>query len=191
MKSANLRNFQQFVIALSCLFLLSTFCGAQTLMLGGNPEVIEVTWESSKTVALPGFTDVIVLDEDICRAEFSDGNLKVFGLKRGETVALGRINGVRTSIILRVLEKPIVIPPPSLRRETVEFLGQGISHQIFKFQTHKLEAVTRYRMELRGASELETCASACGPMLMNRSQRGLRTSISEQRVCNSQRRARR
>src|SRR5882757_1492320 len=126
MNSARNKFGRSMMLLLSCLFFSSTFATAQTLTLGATPEVIEVFWQSSKTVSVPGFSNVIVLDEDICRVEATDGRLQVFGLVRGETVAVGILNGVRSSIILRVVERPIVLPPPSLSRESAEFMGQGV-----------------------------------------------------------------
>jgi hypothetical protein len=113
-------------LSLSCFFFFCTITSAQTLTLGQTPEVIEVFWQSSKSVSLPGFTDPIVLDEEICRVELNDGRMKVFGLARGETVVLGMLNGARSSVILRVMEKPVMIAPPSLGRNSSELLGQGI-----------------------------------------------------------------
>jgi hypothetical protein len=137
------------ILSLSCLVFLSGIAVGQTLILGEMPDVIEVFWQSSKTVPTPGFTDVLVLDEEICRVELTEGSLKAFGLARGETVAIGMLNGIRTSVILRVVERPIVLASPSLGREASELLGQGVL--ISNFQISNSQAGSSFSVS-HGAS---------------------------------------
>ncbi len=70
------------------------------------PSLVEVYWNSSKTIVAPGITNVIVLDEQIARAQPSNDVIQFFGLERGETVMLGYIGGKAISIRVRVVRGP-------------------------------------------------------------------------------------
>ena len=87
------------------------------LSAAGVPSLVEIYWHSSKTVVAPGITNIIVLDEEIARAQTSSDVIQFFGLSRGETVALGYMGGKAVSLRLRVVERPLlVLSPGSLRR---------------------------------------------------------------------------
>jgi hypothetical protein len=119
-------------ILLSLLFLcLAAF--AQDNDPDAPPSLVEMYWQSSKTVHAPGITNLVILDPDIAKAEVVYDSIQFFGLGRGETVALGYRNGSPVSIRIRVIQRPpIIISPAALRRQSE--MAQGIigsSAQIF------------------------------------------------------------
>jgi hypothetical protein len=91
---------------------------------GSGPSLVEVYWGSSRTVVVPGITNVVVIDDQITRAEVEEDSIQFFGLERGETVAIGFRNGDAVSIRVRVLDKPVVAIPPSLLQLQAE-MAQG------------------------------------------------------------------
>src|SRR5215471_14873697 len=103
----------------------------------GPPSLVEMYWQSSKTVPASGITNLIILDPEIAKAEVGYDSIQFFGLGRGETVALGYRNGEPVSIRIRVIQRPpVIISPEALRRQSE--MAQGIvgsSVQIFKSGT--------------------------------------------------------
>jgi hypothetical protein len=90
-----------------------------------SPALVEIYWQSSKTIAAQGIDNLIVLDPEIAKAEVSYDSIQIFGLERGETVALGYKNGDPVSIRIRVIQRPaIVLSPAALRRQSE--MAQGI-----------------------------------------------------------------
>jgi hypothetical protein len=88
------------------------------------PTLVEVYWQSSKTVPVPGITSVIVLDSEITRAETGYDSVQFYGLERGETVALGYIGDKPVSIRVRVVQRPLVVLSPGTLRRMSE-MAQG------------------------------------------------------------------
>ena len=111
--------------AMSALLALLPLCvcqiaRAQVTVHDANaaPSLVEVYWMSSKTIVVPGISNIIVLDQDIARAEAGRDSVQFFGLQRGETVALGYVDGKAISVRIRVVERPqIALSPSSLRRQ--------------------------------------------------------------------------
>src|SRR5215469_6845809 len=99
----------------------------------GPPSLVEMYWQSSKTVSASGITNLIILDPDIAKAEVSSDSIQFFGIGRGETVALGYRNGNPVSIRIRVIPRPpIIISPDALRRQAEMAQGMfGSSAQVF------------------------------------------------------------
>src|SRR5579864_5377563 len=97
------------------------------------PSLVEIYWQSSKTVSAPGVTNLIILDPEIAKAEIAYDTIQFFGLGRGETVALGYRNGSPVSIRIRVIPRPpIIISPAALRRQSEMAQGMiGSTVQIF------------------------------------------------------------
>lgn len=95
-----------------CLLLLPACLIAQTE--SDVPSLVEVYWQSSRTVVVPGVTQAIVLDEDIARTEIDGDSIRVYGLERGETVLLAYRNEEPVSIRLQVVEQPQMFVPPTL-----------------------------------------------------------------------------
>jgi hypothetical protein len=116
---------------LPAFLCLSGSAGAQTQAnapAGGEdamPTMVEVYWQSSKSVVVRGITNVIVLDQDIAQAETGYDTIKFTGVGRGETVALGYVNGKPVSMRIRVTQKPFatVFSPGTLQRQAE--LAQG------------------------------------------------------------------
>src|ERR1051325_2874749 len=100
---------------------------AQTTDGGSAPSLVEVYWKSSGVVPLPGITNLIVLDPEISRAETGTDQIVFYGLERGETVALGYVNGKPVSMRVRVQGRPAVLIPPSLLRRQSEMAQGSIS----------------------------------------------------------------
>jgi hypothetical protein len=121
----------------------------------GLPTLVEVYWQSSRTVATPGLSNLIVLDTDIARVETTMDGLQVFGLTRGETVLLGYMNDKPVSIRLRVVQRPqVVLPPSELRRQSEMAQGSfGSSVQIANTGGQTTAAVVNdlYWTQLAGA----------------------------------------
>ena len=90
-----------------------------------EPSLVEVYWKSSRIVVLSGISNVVVLDQQITRAEVDGDSIQFFGLERGETVAIGFRNGTPVSLRVRVIDRPPVVIPPSLLRQQAE-MGQGM-----------------------------------------------------------------
>src|SRR5436309_8457761 len=69
------------------LFAVSVFvlCRATVSAQESVPQLVEVYWQSSRTLSTPGVTNVVVLDDSICRAQVSFDQIQFFGLSRGET----------------------------------------------------------------------------------------------------------
>ncbi len=97
------------------------------------PSFVEIYWQSSKTVPAAGITNLVILDPDIAKAEVAYDSIQIFGVGRGETVALGYRNGNPVSIRIRVIpHPPIIISPAALRRQSEMAQGMiGSSAQVF------------------------------------------------------------
>jgi hypothetical protein len=104
---------------------LSPKLPAQSNDAGAPPSLVEVYWQSSKTIVAPGITNLVVLDPDITRAETGYDTIIFFGLVRGETVVLGYAGNKPVSIRVRVLARPPVVVSPEMLRRQAE-MGQGI-----------------------------------------------------------------
>ena len=80
------------------------------------PTRVDVYWQQSTTLRIPSVSQVVVLDESICRAEVSEDKVTFFGLNRGESVALVWTSDGRLSLLVRVVMEPAKLPPPTLRQ---------------------------------------------------------------------------
>src|SRR5215472_15961311 len=110
---------------------LLAVCAAASSQTSGDPDgppsLVEVYWQSSKTVVAPGITNLIILDPEIARAEVGYDTIQFFGLERGETVALGYRNDKPVSIRVRVLQRPPLIVSPAMLRRQSEMASGTIS----------------------------------------------------------------
>src|SRR5215813_2105597 len=106
-----------------CLLLSALLvCAPKSLALEPIvPSSIDVYWQSTRTIAAPGVTSVIVLDEDIAHAQLGNDTIEFAGLSRGETVALAYVDGKPFSIVVHVIPHPLKVVPPSLQRRQSEF----------------------------------------------------------------------
>ena len=109
------------------LFAVSVFvlCRATVSAQESVPQLVEVYWQSSRTLSTPGVTNVVVLDDSICRAQVSFDQIQFFGLSRGETVAFAWVKEQRISIRVRVVARPVSLPPPRLSKSVLDALGNG------------------------------------------------------------------
>lgn len=121
------------MVILLCMVAVCAQAGSQSNDPDATPSFVELYWQSSKTVPAAGLTSLIVLDPDIAKAEVANDSIQIFGVGRGETVALGYKNGQPVSIRISVIPRPIIgISPAALRRQSE--MAQGIigsSVQIF------------------------------------------------------------
>jgi SdrD B-like domain len=113
------------VTVILLLLALAPCAFAQSADANLPPSLVEVYWQSSKTVVLQGITNLIVLDPEITRAETGYGTVQFFGLQRGETVVLGYMNDKPVSIRVRVVARPVYTPSPALLRRQAE-LAHGL-----------------------------------------------------------------
>lgn len=98
------------------LLFLSVLCVPVAAQSASTPPtMVEVYWNSARTVVAPGTTNIVVLDENIVRAEIEQDAVRFYGIQRGETVAIGFRGGDPVSIRVRVVERPQLLPPPTLR----------------------------------------------------------------------------
>ncbi|HET9285226.1 MAG TPA: SdrD B-like domain-containing protein [Candidatus Angelobacter sp.] len=120
------------IVALLPLFLVSLPAYAQN-DAEAPPSLVEIYWQSSKTISAPGVDNLIILDPDIAKAEIASDFIQIFGVGRGETVALGYRNGAPISIRIRVIQRPaMVLSPGALRRQSEMAQGMfGSTVQIF------------------------------------------------------------
>ncbi|HEY6249005.1 MAG TPA: hypothetical protein VI685_03535, partial [Candidatus Angelobacter sp.] len=127
---------QRGTVTLVVMLFLLAFCVPACAQSGdaqAPPSLVEIYWQSSKTVSASGITNLIILDPDIAKAEVAYDSIQFFGLGRGETVALGYRNGQPVSIRIRVIPRPpIILSPAALRRQSEMAQGMiGSSVQIF------------------------------------------------------------
>jgi len=106
-----------------CLLLAALFvCAPESLALEPSvPSSVDVYWQSTRTIAVPGVTSVIVLDEEIAHAQLGNDTIEFAGLSRGETVALAYVAGKPFSVVVHVIPHPLKVVPPSLQRRDAEF----------------------------------------------------------------------
>jgi len=105
--------------AVCLLFVLILVCPWAFSVEPGLASSVDVYWKSTHSIAAPGVTSVIILDEEVAHAELGNEVITFAGLSRGETVALAYVNGAPVSIIVHVIERPMkMIPPSLLRRES-------------------------------------------------------------------------
>src|SRR5271165_7307588 len=86
------------------------------------PEVIEVYWQDSTAVPAPGVSQVVVVDESICRAEISGENVRLFGLARGETAAFAWVGGQRIAFRINVVQPPVTPPAPQFSEAALQHM---------------------------------------------------------------------
>ena len=84
------------------------------------PTSVDVYWKSTRAITVPGVSTVVVLDDDIAHAQIGNDTIEFAGLSRGQTVALAYINGAPVSIVVRVIDHPVKIVPPSLLQREAE-----------------------------------------------------------------------
>ncbi|GEM_PF-797868 len=110
------------IAAVACCRLAAVLlCAATAFCVDpAIPSSVDVYWKSTRTIAAPGVTTVVVLDENVAHAELGNDSIEFVGIERGETVALAYVNGSPVSIVVRVMEHPVAVIPPSLLRRQAE-----------------------------------------------------------------------
>jgi hypothetical protein len=115
----------------------------QSADANGPPALVEVYWQSSRTIVAPGITNLIVLDPDIARAETAYDSIRFFGLARGETVALGYLNDKPVSIRIRVIPRPVIIISPAMLRRQSEMAAGMIGSNVQVFNTNGSSTISQ------------------------------------------------
>ncbi len=90
-----------------------------------TPAVAEVYWKDSRSLSLPGVSQVVVVDDSICRAEISGDKITFFGLERGETVAFAWVGSQRVAIRVNVVPPPLIPVPPRLSEAYLQHSAYG------------------------------------------------------------------
>jgi hypothetical protein len=94
------------------------------------PSSVEIYWKSTRTIAVPGISSVVVLDDEIAQAQLGNDTIEFVGLTRGDTVALAYVNGAPVSIVVHVIERPIKVIPPSLLQRQAELAHGSIGSDV-------------------------------------------------------------
>lgn len=109
------------VATAACLLLGTIFvCVPAFAVEPAMPASVEVYWKSTRTIAAPGATTVVILEDEIAHAEIGVDTIEFAGLSRGDTVALAYVKGLPVSIVVHVIDHPVQIIPPSLRQHDSE-----------------------------------------------------------------------
>lgn len=112
---------KRLVATAAILLSIMSFCALPAWCSDSElPSNVDVYWKSVRSVAMPGVSSIIVLDENIATAQIGNDTIDFAGLSRGQTVALAYVNGKPVSIVVRVLERPLALIPPSLARRNAE-----------------------------------------------------------------------
>lgn len=127
-----MRNRRRITKAVSIIWVLLfifavSLAQAQSKVSGDDaalPSLVEIYWHSSKTIVAPELTNPVMLDPEIAQAQIGYDTIEITGVERGETVLLGYVNGNLVSIRIRVVQRPLVIVPPSLLKRQAE-MAQG------------------------------------------------------------------
>src|SRR5690242_484811 len=90
-----------------------------------GPQVVKVYWQSSRTILVPGVTNVVMLDESISRAQVSADQIEFIGLVRGETLAFIWAKDERLTMRIKVEARPVDLTPPSLSANSPKGMGSG------------------------------------------------------------------
>jgi hypothetical protein len=89
-------------------------------------QLVEISWQKSTVLPVPGVTGVVILDEQVSRAEVSAGKIEFFGVSRGETVAFIWADGERISLRVRVVAPAFKLPALRSKGNELEALGAGV-----------------------------------------------------------------
>src|SRR6185437_130411 len=96
---------KRLVATAAVLLSIVSFCALPALCSDSElPSNVDVYWKSVRSVAMPGVSSIIVLDENIATAQIGNDTIDFAGLSRGQTVALAYVNGKPVSIVVRVLD---------------------------------------------------------------------------------------
>src|SRR5947209_541368 len=113
------------ILALVMIAVPVAFGQSTANSVSSLPSLVEVYWQSSKSVVIPGITNLVILDPDIAKVETSYDTIQFFGVERGETIALGYIGDKPVSIRIRVVARPVIFPSPAMLRRQAE-LAHGL-----------------------------------------------------------------
>ena len=114
------------------LWTLLVYSSAAYGVESSVPSSVDVYWKSTHSIAAPGVTAVLVLDEDVAHAQLGNEVIEFAGIARGETVALAYVNGKPISIVVHVIERPVAPIPPSLLRRQAE-MAHGVIGSDFQY----------------------------------------------------------
>ena len=87
--------------------------------------LVEVPLRASQTVSVPGATQVLALEDSICRAELTPGGIRLVGLSRGESVVFVWVGDRRSDLLVRVVPPVLAKADPLRSTEQMAQRGQG------------------------------------------------------------------
>src|ERR1041385_3404486 len=113
--------------AISLLVSLLLVSGAPAAVTPTEvPSVVEVTWQTTRTVYAPGVTSAFSLDDEGVHVSTGPDLIQVTGVTRArEVVVLLWFGERRQSVLVRVIDPPDVAPSPPLRHNFAELAGHG------------------------------------------------------------------
>ena len=94
------------------------------------PPLVEVYWNSARSVSVSGASNVVVLDPEITRVDVSADGLQFYGLSRGETVVLATVAGKQVSCRVRVAARPQQPISPYLLQRQLEMAHGSFSSDV-------------------------------------------------------------
>lgn len=90
-----------------------------------SSSLVEVFFNGSKVVGVPGLTAALSEDENVCRAVIKNDQLELYGLQQGETIVLAWAGATRYTYRVNVVAPPVTVRPRlTLPRDRLE-AGQG------------------------------------------------------------------
>ena len=119
------RTVRHFGIRALLLVGLVSLCAAASAQQNAASSLVEVYWHGSKTVTVAGLSNAVCVDDDICRPSVDGDQLQLFGLARGETVALAWAGNAQYTFRVRVVAPPVKIVPRLQSPADRLQLGQG------------------------------------------------------------------
>jgi hypothetical protein len=90
-----------------------------------TPSVVTVFSNEHTTLSVPGVTRVVALDETVCHVDMAGGEIRFSGRLVGETVVFAWIGEVRSSLLVRVTQKPDPPRAATLSPRSMDAIGRG------------------------------------------------------------------
>ncbi|HVZ15620.1 MAG TPA: SdrD B-like domain-containing protein [Terriglobales bacterium] len=117
-------------LVLSFFVLVLTAVPSYAQATNSLPPLIEVYWNSNRSVAVEGASNVVVLDPDIAEVNVTPERIDVVGVSRGETVVLLTLDGKQMSTRVRVVARPAIPVDPNLMLRAQEMAHGSISSEV-------------------------------------------------------------
>jgi hypothetical protein len=112
------------VLGLACALLCGA-AGPAVAQIAAETSVVQVFANDSASLAVPGVTRVMSLDEDVCRVEITGGEIRFHGRLVGDAVVFAWVGQERATLLVRVVQKPEPPRRVTLSSSAQSALGQG------------------------------------------------------------------